>query len=117
MDGMGGSSNEGVQIPYEIFIITGIENLSRVTLDYALYPNPVSDYLTLIIHKESLENMRYQLVDLNGKIVIAKIIESHETSIIMQNYPTAVYFLKVYENNNDEITFKIITAVQNNFLK
>ena len=46
--GAGGSVSQGVQQPYEISIVSGIEE-QGITLTCTAYPNPTTDYLTLKI--------------------------------------------------------------------
>ena len=44
-----GSVAQGVEQPYEISIVSGIENKNKVNLNLVAYPNPTADVLTLLI--------------------------------------------------------------------
>lgn len=42
--GTSGSVAQGVQQPYEISVVTGIEEASGIELEFSVYPNPASDF-------------------------------------------------------------------------
>lgn len=103
-----GSVAAGVQQPYEISIIIGIEQTNEVDLYYSVYPNPAIDEITLKVEKGDLSNMSYQLYDINGKLLENKILTERETTIVMKNLLPATYFLRVSLNDNEMKLFKII---------
>lgn len=102
-----GTVTEGVQQPYEISIITGADN-KFIQLEITAYPNPVIDVLILTINTKDLSNTFYYLYDLNGKLLQNKKVSGTTTEISFKDLPQGVYFLKVYTNNNELKTFKII---------
>jgi hypothetical protein len=105
--GTTGSVAQGVQQPYEISIVLGLDNHS-INLELTAYPNPTANFLTLNLGKAELSTLNFQLYDISGKLIESrKIIRNNET-IAMENLPTATYFLKVTNNNNEVKTFKII---------
>ena len=73
-----------------------------------VYPNPATDFIRLKIENYEVENLRYQLYDINGSLLQDNKIEGNETNIVMSNYVSATYFLKVTDNNKVVKTFKII---------
>ena len=105
--GTTGTVTQGVQQPYEIQIVTGIEEAKSVSLTCSAYPNPVTDLLTLKLGSYNKENLSYQLYDINGKFVINDRITNDETTIPMKNNRPSVYFLKVMNANQVIKTFKI----------
>jgi hypothetical protein len=106
--GSNGSVAEGVQQPFEISVVIGIEEANGINLSVSAYPNPTTDYLQLKVEREKLENLSYQLFDLNGKLLESKKIVSNETSIVMSNLVPATYFLKINQGNKEIKEFKII---------
>ncbi|MCJ7446062.1 MAG: T9SS type A sorting domain-containing protein [Bacteroidales bacterium] len=106
--GINGSVTQGVQQPYEISIVTAIENTEGINLEYKVYPNPTRGLITLIIKPYDHENIRFRLYDLNGILLQDKKIESEETEISMQNISSAIYFLKVIKDNTEIKIFKIV---------
>lgn len=65
-EGTTGTVAQGVQQPYEISVMTTIENMEGITLEYKIYPNPTSGSLRLLIKPYDNENFRYKLFDING---------------------------------------------------
>ena len=109
--GTNGSVSQGVQQPYEISEVTGIEEAKGINLSVTAYPNPATDYLTLRIDASttlSIQSMSYQLYDMNGKLLQSEKITGNQTSIVMSNLVPATYFVKVTEGNKEVKTFKII---------
>ena len=105
--GTTGSVAQGVQQPYEIFTVLGIEDNS-INLDLAAYPNPTANFLTLNLGNAELSTLNFQLYDISGKLIESRKIISSSETIAMENLPTATYFLKVSSNNNEIKIFKII---------
>ncbi len=106
--GTNGSVAQGVQQPYEISVFTSIEVATGINLQCIAYPNPVNDILTLNIENFNIENLSYQLYDINGKLLDSQLVTASQTGIPMENYDPGTYFLKVIQNSNTFKTFKII---------
>ncbi len=105
--GTTGSVAQGVQQPYEISVVLGIEN-SLIDLDISAYPNPTTHHLTLSIGNDISETLHFQLCDLSGKIIERRKISNRTETIHMENLATGPYFLKVSNSNNEVKIFKII---------
>jgi hypothetical protein len=113
--GTNGSVAQGVQQPFEISVVTGLEEAKGINLSVTAYPNPTTDYLTLSIDASttlSIQSMSYQLYDMNGKLLQNEKITGNKTSIVMSNLVPANYFVKVVKTQglaSQEVkTFKII---------
>ena len=106
--GTNGSVAHGVQQPYEISVITAIEQAKDIDLVCSAYPNPTAGLFTLKIINYKSEKLAYQLYDIAGKILENKDITSIETAISLVDYTSAVYFLKLTDNNEEIKVFKII---------
>jgi len=104
--GTNGSVAQGVQQPYEISVVTGLEEAKGINL--SAYPNPTTDYLTLEVKDFELSNLHFQLYDMNGKLLQSEKITGKQTRIVMSNLVPATYFVKVTEGNKEVKTFKII---------
>jgi hypothetical protein len=107
-EGITGTVAQGVQQPYEISVVTAIENTEGIILECKIYPNPTSGSLKLLIKPYDDDNFRYRLHDINSILLQDKKIESEETEISMDNYTPAVYFLQVIKDNQEVKVFKII---------
>ena len=105
--GTNGSVAQGVQQPYEISIVLGIDN-HTINLELTAYPNPTTNFLTLNVGNAELSTLNFQLYDTLGKLIESRKIISSSETIAIENLPTATYFLKITNNNNEVKTFKII---------
>lgn len=105
--GTNGTVSEGVQHPFEISVITGVE-ITEIDLKMSVYPNPTTDYLTLKAELSKLEDISYYLFDVSGKLLESKKIINDETRIEMHSYAHATYYVKIVSNNKEIKVFKVI---------
>jgi len=106
-----GSVAQGVQQPFEISVVTGIEEAKGINLSVSAYPNPTTDYLTLSIDNSvktnhDLSQLSYQLYDMNGKLLQSENITGNQTSIVMSNLVPATYFVKVVIETSHDLSSK-----------
>jgi hypothetical protein len=106
--GSNGSVAQGVQQPFEISVVTGIEEAKGINLSVSAYPNPTTDFLNLKVENYDNTNLSYQLFDISGKLLETKNITGIQTNIVMSNLVPATYFVKVTEGNKEVKTLKII---------
>ncbi len=106
--GTSGSVAQGVQQPYEISVVTAIEEAEGINLTVSAYPNPTTDYLTLEVKDFELSTFNFKLFDMSGKLLQNGKITGNQTSITMSNFVPATYFVKVVQGNKEVKTFKII---------
>ena len=106
--GTNGSVAEGVQQPYEISIVTAIEDANGINLSISAYPNPTFDYLTLEVKDFDFSNLTFQLYDIQGKLLQNEKITDRQSRVLMNNLLPASYFVKILEGNKEVKTFKII---------
>ena len=103
-----GSIAPGVQQAYNITVVDGIEN-KQITLEADVYPNPVSDLLTLKVGNTSDEaNLRYTLTDASGRTITSKKFTGPQTVVDMNDLVQAVYFLRINDGETALKTFKIV---------
>ncbi len=106
--GTTGTVLQGVQQPFEISVISGIEDTEDISLSVLAYPNPATDYLLLRADNVEISNLSFQLFDMNGKLLESNRLSGNDTSIDMSNLLPAAYFLKVIEKHSEVKVFKII---------
>ncbi|HNW98640.1 MAG TPA: T9SS type A sorting domain-containing protein [Bacteroidales bacterium] len=109
--GTNGTALQGVQQPYEISVITEIDEAKGINLIASAYPNPTSDLINLNIDASNtliIESLSYQLFDASGKLLETKKLEANQTSIVTSSLVPATYILKIIEGNKEIKTFKII---------
>ena len=109
--GLPGSSAyvlQGIQQPYEI-ITLGNDEFHGINLVMTAYPNPTVDVLNLVIVNDKLDDLAYNLFDINGKMIAGNSkITNSETSVSMQGLNQGIYFLGITNSNKTIKTFKII---------
>ncbi len=105
--GSNGSVAQGVQQPYEISVTTGV-NETTISLELSVYPNPTANNLQLKVESEALENLNFQLIDLQGKVIENKRIMTSNTTINMEALSKGIFFLNITRNNQSVKTFKVI---------
>ena len=68
--GTGGTVTQGVQQPYEFFIV-GIDDKKDISVELSVYPNPAVSTVNLRIDNQNLENISFQLYDMNEKLILS----------------------------------------------
>lgn len=104
--GVNGSVSQGVQQAYQISTL----NLEEKEFDFTLtaFPNPTKDNLNLHVGNYHQEQLIYRLIDTEGKLLSEAKIQSEQTVIVMQTFPTATYFVEVHHEGKKVQSFKII---------
>ena len=105
--GTTGSVAQGVQQPYEINVVSGIDDIYGIEL-FSAYPNPASTHLVLKIENNELASFTYQLYNTAGSMMKTGKITSHETIINVVSLLSSTYYLRVYTGNKEVKVFKII---------
>jgi hypothetical protein len=109
--GTNGTVAQGVQQPFEISIVTGLEEARGINLMVSAYPNPTTDFLNLKVDASStfsIPYLSYQLYDMSGNLLETKKLVGNQTCIVFSYLMHATYFLRVIEANIEVKTFKII---------
>ncbi|MBN2613452.1 MAG: T9SS type A sorting domain-containing protein [Bacteroidales bacterium] len=106
--GTTGSVAQGVLQPYEISVISGIEEAAEIILQCEVFPNPVTDVLWLTVKNFNLPAISFQMYDMNGKLLKNGKIVSDKTSFETGNLTPATYYLKISTENKEVKIFKIV---------
>lgn len=107
----GGESDElthGVQQPYEISVIIGLEKFKEIGLSLSTFPNPVTDLLILKVESAIWKDLNFQMYSGDGKILISDKLVNSETNIDMSTLAPGLYLLKVSMEKDPVRTFKVI---------
>jgi Secretion system C-terminal sorting domain len=105
--GTTGTVAQGVHQPFEIQTVLGMDNFN-INLLLSVFPNPTTNSLQLDIKELDLNNLKYQMYDLTGKLIYNEKIVAESTTIKMEQLQAAIYVLKVVDNNKELKTFKIV---------
>ncbi len=104
---LNGTITQGIQQPYELFIVTEV-NEKNLELDVSAYPNPILDQLFIFIENEEIKNMSYTINDVCGNLIVEEKILNQNTSVFMNDFVNGVYFIKIFKNSAIAKTFKLI---------
>jgi len=104
--GSGGTITQGVQQPYEIFVVSGIKE-QTINLLINAFPNPVIEFVTLDLSETGNET-KYILYNVEGKKIKENDISEKTTSIQMSELSSGIYFLEVQRNNQKIKQYKIV---------
>lgn len=75
-----------------------------VETDISLYPNPVSNILT--INNKNNKKLLVNIYDIHGSLILNDKVYDHTTNIDMSNFIKGLYLIKIIDNDNFK-TFKI----------
>ncbi len=101
--GTGGSSSVGAQIPYEVSEVLSIDNFNNSVVK--IFPNPTDNFLN--IHLSSVENLKYQLIDLSGRKVTSGDLNTLQSKIELTSLETSIYILNIFKENKIIKSYKI----------
>ena len=106
--GASGEVFQGVQLPYEISVISGLDQFEDLDLIISTYPNPVTDLLILKVESLDWNDLDFRMYNSEGKMVSTDKLLNSETNIDMSQLAPGTYFLQVIMERNAVKTFKII---------
>lgn len=105
--GSGGTVTQGIQQPYEFFVL-GKDDFESIKLSMLVYPNPTASFIKLSFESFNVSKPRFELYDLTGKLLKEQQILTNETLIDMEILPSTTYILKVYSGSTSLKSFKIL---------
>lgn len=106
-DASAGKSNQGLQVPWEITVESGVENIS-IELVAKVHPNPVSDVLQLSIGDLLSEDMKYWIYDIQGKLIMESSLYEEKTGIDFSHLAASTYILHITSGQKIVKSFRIV---------
>ena len=105
-----GDINQGVQQPFEIYKVTGLDDMQLAGLDIQISPNPSFGAMTLLINGASFEQKKlsYSIQSINGDRLTYQSITNRQTPIKLEHLAAATYFLTIYAEQVKIATYKIV---------
>ncbi|MDD3878246.1 MAG: T9SS type A sorting domain-containing protein, partial [Bacteroidales bacterium] len=93
---------------YEAFdttLVSTPENQILINNSFLVYPNPVTDYLTLeVLQKTVPLNIKIEIFNMQGSIMKTQILKNNKEILNVSYFPAGVYVLKI--STDDGITVK-----------
>jgi len=88
--------------------ITALSEILIPGMEVKVFPNPTQQFIT-IRFSEYIEDTRYALYDLRGKLIENKLINAADTEIDLKRYASGQYILKLTNKSQQPIqTIQII---------
>lgn len=100
------SMTEGNQQPFES-ISLGI-NTNELEHNFLIFPVPTSQVLNIKINNFDYHNLKVEITDLQGKLLISEFIESLDTQLNLSNLEESIYILSFINQGKLIRTQKII---------
>lgn len=105
-----GSVYQGVQQPYELYVLETAEWNSDFSI--TAYPNPVVSFLTVDIGDNSSQPFKYVLVDANGRTVAQGELKEKETQLDVRELASSSYFLNILLNEQLVRSYKLVKRIE-----
>lgn len=110
IDGEAGKVHQGIQQP-QLSVMVEVKDL-YARLPVTVYPNPVQTALYISFGRSpewgSPEDFSYRLMDMQGKVILQRDLNSLTTLVPMASLPEAVYLLQIQSNSTDIKSFMVI---------
>ncbi len=103
-----GTVTQGVQQPYEILFMTGLEESPDILLSCEVFPNPATAEVRLKIEREELSSLRFQLRNNHGSLISEQAIAEKTTLIPLNELSAGTYLLTLFDGNTNLKTWKVI---------
>ncbi len=95
----------------QLFRIEGINTITSTEEEKSeiefikIYPNPTTE--SIFVDTEGNQKFEYQLVDVNGKVLINSNLDNTKNQIQLHSFSSGIYFLRL-SNDKKNKTFKIV---------
>ncbi|MFM7661296.1 MAG: Ig-like domain-containing protein [Bacteroidota bacterium] len=84
--------------------VQGLNDLNTQTL--IIFPNPTKDLITINAQKSKIQTV--ELVDLNGKLVLKKAINTHVFQLDLTFFSEGIYVLKICDSENRSTLHRVV---------
>jgi hypothetical protein len=88
--------------------ITSVSEMPGLSFSVTAYPNPTHNFVNLKVERENVEDIKYDIYDLNGRVVLKGIMESNPAQINFSDLRPGVYIIRLTENNKELKSFKVV---------
>lgn len=99
---------QGIQQAYEIYIVTEIQETQDILLSAVIYPNPTTDILKLKVQNYPIEQLSYQLYDIDGRQILNQKLFTEESDIDVTTLVHGTYLLKLMNETKEVKVFKVL---------
>ena len=89
-------------------IISSIKNVALQEIGLSVFPNPVSQSLTIHQNSSNTRELSVKLIDLSGKVLRVKKLSGVSTQIDMSNLPSTMYLLHFTDTEGRSAFYKVL---------
>ncbi|MCX6256833.1 MAG: T9SS type A sorting domain-containing protein [Bacteroidia bacterium] len=106
ISGIPGTITQGLQQPWEILVneVDEVHNCPELMV----FPNPTLLSVQINFKEKPIYEYCYRLYDLQGKLLAGDVLKNSGTTVNMEKFIPGEYLLRVFANNDQVKTFKII---------
>jgi Secretion system C-terminal sorting domain len=79
----------------DIIVTSTPKPLYKNRTSLLLYPNPAKDYLHITIDGPGFQSGRFEIIDLEGRLLVYEDFEGLDHSIAISHLPNGIYFFKI----------------------
>lgn len=102
-----GSMSQGVQQPFEIFQIIGVEELTG-EMNISAFPNPTNSFVQIQLDGNN-SNLQLHLYDAIGNLIQSTNMNAIQTTLDLSSFANGIYYLRVLNAENKQVkTIKLI---------
>ena len=73
----------------------GIPQLYNLTSQISIYPNPTNGKFTIEIKNAEIKNLKLEITNLLGEIILQSTITNRQSTIDLTNQPAGIYFVRI----------------------
>lgn len=99
--------HQGLQQPFEFFE-TFVAESFKDEVSLSVFPNPTTRILNLTFHEFNNEDLYYELINSDGKVLKSQVIIAEHSIVNLAELPSSVYFINIFKNNQRVKSFQII---------
>ena len=99
---------EGIQQPSEISSTSKPDSNHDITINWNIFPNPVTHNLTIKCPNASLVKMQASLYSITGKKLLQIDLLENEVTLNMDQLNTGIYLLNIRNDQETVLEYKLI---------
>jgi len=85
-------------------------SLRNTLTDVNVYPNPFTDKISITLDNKEAEQYRYEVLDINGKLIIQGKIDQKSTDINAQDMHPGFYILRIINSSGHQANIQMIKS-------
>ncbi len=89
-------------------VSTVIAQAPQVDFTITAFPNPTTDFIRLNVEGTNVENLKYTITDISGKVLQNNRLLENNQQISFANYTVGTYLITISQNKKVVKSFKII---------